>query len=206
MESSCPPIARSLSLRRRARPIAHRTVIIAAFLVAAVIAPPSVARSGEQAMIKRGFAIAPVTLNLKHKDRTLVGLGSYLVNAVAGCVGCHTFPKYEPGGNPFLGQPKRINRTNYLAGGRCFGPFMSTNITPDGKGLPAGLTWAQFREMIRTGSPRSRDNGKGGLERVMPWPTYAKMTDHDLRAIYEYLNAIPQAKPRNTSCPPPAPH
>jgi hypothetical protein len=25
----------------------------------------------------------------------------------------------------------------------------------------------------------------------MPWPTYQKMTEHDLKAIYEYLKAIP---------------
>jgi hypothetical protein len=25
----------------------------------------------------------------------------------------------------------------------------------------------------------------------MPWPTYSKMSDRDLRAIYEYLSAIP---------------
>jgi hypothetical protein len=26
---------------------------------------------------------------------------------------------------------------------------------------------------------------------VMPWPVYGKMSDRDLRAIYEYLRAIP---------------
>ena len=25
----------------------------------------------------------------------------------------------------------------------------------------------------------------------MPWPVYAGMSDHDLRAIYDYLSAIP---------------
>ncbi len=25
----------------------------------------------------------------------------------------------------------------------------------------------------------------------MPWPIYGNMTDHDIRAIYEYLKAIP---------------
>ncbi len=31
----------------------------------------------------------------------------------------------------------------------------------------------------------------GDLLQVMPWPIYKNMTDHDLRAIYEYLSAIP---------------
>jgi len=34
----------------------------------------------EQSKIARGFAIAPVPLNLKKKNRALVGLGSYIVN------------------------------------------------------------------------------------------------------------------------------
>jgi hypothetical protein len=31
----------------------------------------------------------------------------------------------------------------------------------------------------------------GDLLQIMPWPVYKNMTDHDLRAIYEYLSAIP---------------
>jgi hypothetical protein len=27
----------------------------------------------------------------------------------------------------------------------------------------------------------------------MPWPSFAKLNDHDLRAIYEYLRALPPA-------------
>jgi hypothetical protein len=29
----------------------------------------------------------------------------------------------------------------------------------------------------------------------MPWPTFGKMSERDLRAIYEYLRAIPHAEP-----------
>lgn len=42
--------------------------------------------------IQRGFAISPVWLNLEGKDPALVGLGSYIVNAQAGCNDCHTCP------------------------------------------------------------------------------------------------------------------
>ena len=31
----------------------------------------------------------------------------------------------------------------------------------------------------------------GDLLQVMPWPTYANMTDRDLLAIYTYLSSIP---------------
>jgi hypothetical protein len=32
---------------------------------------------------------------------------------------------------------------------------------------------------------------RGDLLQIMPWPAYQNMTDRDLRAIYEYLRAIP---------------
>jgi hypothetical protein len=38
--------------------------------------------SNEESQIQQGFAIAPVPLNLAGKNRALVGLGSYLVNAI----------------------------------------------------------------------------------------------------------------------------
>jgi len=40
---------------------------------------------------------------------------------------------------------------------------------------------------MRTG----RDPDDGHILQVMPWPVYRNMTDGDLRAIYEYLRAIP---------------
>jgi hypothetical protein len=147
--------------------------------------------------IVQGFRIAPVPLNLQGKKRTLVGLGSYLVNAGGGCNDCHTNPSYAAGGNPFFGQPEQVNTTNYLAGGTAFGPFVSRNITPDAEGKPAGLTRDEFIQLMRTGF----DEDEGRLLQVMPWPVYGKMTDQDLKAIYEYLSAIPHAEP----APPPAP-
>jgi hypothetical protein len=150
---------------------------------------PSAAGVGDDdgTRAQKGLQIAPVPLDLTGKSRTLVGLGSYLVNAVAGCNDCHTHPSYAPGGNPFLGQPTQINMDEYLAGGRKFGPFTSANITPDASGLPAGLTYKEFLGVLRTG----HDPNTVPLLQVMPWPVYGNMLDHDIRAIYEYLRAIP---------------
>jgi hypothetical protein len=39
----------------------------------------------DESKIKRGFEIAPVPLNLDGKNRALVGLGSYIVNAQGDC-------------------------------------------------------------------------------------------------------------------------
>ena len=149
---------------------------------------------GPDPRISRGFAIAPVPLNLRHKDRALVGLGSYIVNGVGGCNDCHTQPSYAPGGNPYLGQPEQINTANYLGGGQHFGPFVSRNLTPEADGLPAGRTFAQFSLEMRTGYDLDHAYPAfGPLLQVMPWPGYSKMTEQDLRAVYEYLRAIPPA-------------
>ena len=155
-------------------------------------------RSGVEAWeIRIGFNIAPVQLNLRNRNRALVGLGSYIVNAQGGCNDCHTHPAFASGGDPYQGQPEVINSEQYLTGGRQFGPFTSANLTPDEFGRPAGLTLERFISTIRTGlDPDGPRPPLPPLLQVMPWPVYAKMSTHDLRAIYEYLSAIP-SRPDN---------
>ncbi|HET6546169.1 MAG TPA: hypothetical protein VFG55_05415 [Rhodanobacteraceae bacterium] len=148
---------------------------------------------------RQGFAIAPVPLDLDGRDPFLVGLGSYMVNAVGGCNDCHTNPPFAPGGDPYLGEPKQINIDHYLAGGNVFGPFVSRNITPIGPdGLPAGLTYEQFHDVITNGTDvlcAPGDPPPCPLLQVMPWPVLRHLSDHDIEAIYEYLSAIPHAEP-----------
>jgi hypothetical protein len=156
-----------------------------------------------ESRIQRGFAIAPVKLNLKGKNRELVGLGSYLVNATGDCNGCHAGPsasdptvtaEYAPGGDPFQGQPAVVNKAAYLAGGTLlFGPFIPRNLTPDKTGRPeGGASFEEFLGILRTGIDPDRAHPQfGPFLQVMPWPTFHNMTDHDIRAIYEYLSAIP---------------
>lgn len=150
----------------------------------------------EASRVARGYRIAPVRLDLRGKDTLLVGLGSYLVNT-GGCNDCHTSPSFAPGGDPFKGEPKQVNAEHYLAGGATFGPFTSRNLTPDPQsGLPAGLTYRQFVQTIRTGADLKQLHPEISPRlQVMPWPVYQELTDLDLRAIYEYLRAIPHAEP-----------
>ena len=145
--------------------------------------------SAEAERIIRGYRINPVPLNLRGKDPQLVGLGSYIVNT-SGCNDCHTNPPYLEGGDPFLGQPEKINAAAFLGGGTPFGPpggLVSANLTPDASGRPAGLTLDEFKRALKTGI----DPDDGHRLQVMPWPVFGKKTDHELRAIYEYLRAIP---------------
>lgn len=146
--------------------------------------------------VKRGLEIAPMPLDLRGKNRALVGLGSYIVNAQAGCNDCHSVRQFASGGDPYLGQSKIIDTEAYLLGGRAFGPFVvSRNLRPElPSGLPAGLTYEQFERVMRTGIDLDQVHPQiSPLLQVMPWPAYQDMTERDLRAIYEYLSALPHA-------------
>jgi hypothetical protein len=152
--------------------------------------------SNSESEVQIGLASAPVPLDLTGKNRALVAKGSYLVNAVGDCNGCHSGdPEYVPGGNPFLGEPKVVNPATYLAGGNpLFGPFfIPRNLTPDKTGRPeGGASFEEFRDIMRTGiDPDQAHPQFGPYLQVMPWPNFQSMSDNDLRAIYEYLSAIP---------------
>lgn len=144
-----------------------------------------------EARIKIGFDYTKtqdIQLDFSKKDRKLVGLGAYLVNAVGGCNDCHSAPPYRVGNDPNFGQPKHIDNNCYLAGGQDFGIAVSRDITPWEDGKPAGLSLDRFIHVIRTGE--DPDN-PGQLLKIMPWPVYQAMSDGDLTAVYEYLSAIP---------------
>jgi hypothetical protein len=140
-------------------------------------------------------------------------------------------PRY---GNPYLDPPEQsltgqlkanTNVKHFLAGGRCFGFFMSRNITPDDSAKPRGLTEAEFIQVMRQGKDISCDpsrpnpptyggvvdpvcstpEGRGsgisfnpGVLQTMSWPTYHSLTDTDLKAIYAYLSSLPQTTACNT--------
>jgi hypothetical protein len=126
----------------------------------------------EGALVRIGFEIAPVPLNMEGKNHTLVGLGSFIVNGQADCNGCHTAGvppnlNYAPGGNPYFGQKAVVDPTVYLSGGNNFGPvgtptgplgyagpnMITRNLTPDKNGRPeGGHTLAEFKQILRIGT------------------------------------------------------
>src|SRR5215468_6581091 len=182
-------------------------VIVAIVLAGMLIRSPRVQANANddrsESRIQRGFEVAPVPLNLAGKNRALVGLGSYLVNAAGDCNGCHNAGpgnnQFLPGGNPYFGQPKMINPATYLGGGRDFGPLVpggsahiiSRNLTPDKTGLPeGGHTFEEFLQIIRTGVDMDHLHPTctgapdgiclpppfdGALLQIMPWPIYHNM-------------------------------
>lgn len=146
----------------------------------------------DPALVERGIAISPVSLNLTGKDRNKVGYGSYLVNAIGGCNDCHTNPNWAEGGDPFFGQPLQVNTEGYLAGGVAFGPFLSRNITPDATGAPGALSRSDFMQVLKTGQDFKQLHPEiAPILQVMPWPIHQNLFDRDMDAIYEFLSAIP---------------
>ena len=148
--------------------------------------------------VRMGLSMSPVPLNLRGLNQALVGRGSYLVNAVAECTRCHTVgSRYLAGGNPFAGEQPLINAVNFLGGNRSIGGGLSRNLTPDAAGLPGGLTLEQFILTMRSGidlkglAPFTPSATLDLLQGSMPWPENGKMSTKDLRAMYEYLKAIP---------------
>lgn len=127
--------------------------------------------------------------SLTSKERTMVGRGSYLVNALSNCNGCHTAG--EGGLTPGT---MDVNTAEYLAGGVDIGtlfgiaPFFSRNLTPD---PDTGLVMPEekFIELLVSGSDSRRP---GENLRVPPhFPPDFRHTLEDKQAIFAYLKAIP---------------
>lgn len=91
--------------------------------------------------------------------------------AIAGdCVACHT----TPGGKPFAGG---------LPMETPIGTIYSTNITPDAKTGIGGYSYDDFVRAVRDGV--AQDGHR--LYPAMPYPSYAKVSDADMRALYAYF-------------------
>ncbi|WP_243405085.1 c-type cytochrome [Pelagivirga sediminicola] len=103
-------------------------------------------------------------------DLALIERGSYIAR-LGDCVACHT----EEGGAE-------------MAGGRAletpFGIMRATNITPDPKTGIGDWSFAEFDRAMRKGI--AKDNHH--LYPAMPYPSYARMTDEDMTALWAYMS------------------
>ncbi|MGU7769023.1 c-type cytochrome [Burkholderia sp. MR1-5-21] len=99
----------------------------------------------------------------------LVARGAYLARA-GDCVACHS----ASGGKPFAGGLKFDTP---------IGAIYSTNITPDPKTGLGGWTLDEFDRALRAGVRKSGDT----LYPAMPYPSYARLTDDDVKALYAYF-------------------
>ena len=98
-----------------------------------------------------------------------VGGGEYVARA-ADCVACHSIP----GGKAFAGGLKM---------GTPLGAIYSTNITPDSETGIGSYTLADFERAVRQGIAKDGRH----LYPAMPYPSYAKLTDTDVAALYRFF-------------------
>jgi mono/diheme cytochrome c family protein len=110
-----------------------------------------------------------------------VGRGAYLATA-GGCVACHT--EDRKGAIPF-------------AGGRAlktpFGTFYGPNITPDAQ---AGIGRWKEEDFLRAMREGIRPDG-ANLFPAFPYPSFTKITDADLKALWAYLRTLPPSSKAN---------
>ena len=104
-----------------------------------------------------------------HPDAALVEKGRYLARA-SDCAACHT----APGGAPFSGG---------LAIHSPLGAIYSTNITPDPDTGIGRYSLNDFDRAVRHGINRENTT----LYPAMPYPSYARIADEDVVALYAYF-------------------
>ncbi|MBS1661205.1 MAG: cytochrome c [Bacteroidetes bacterium] len=127
----------------------------------------------------KAFLIKPVgpegTPPASVKEDSTAAYGKYLALSVAECSSCHT--KRDLSG-AYLGEP--------FAGGNEIEGYMTPNLTPDSSGRIARWTQQDFIARFRKGRlvPGS----------PMPWNAFGRMSDTELKAIYNYLRTVKPAK------------
>lgn len=113
--------------------------------------------------------------------------GEYLA-AIMDCTGCHT-------GGALIGKP---DPKLYLAGSNIgfaipgFGYVYPPNLTPDRETGLGGWSEGDVIRAVRTGV---RPDGRV-LAPIMPWHSYAALTDQDARELARYLRSLPPVRNR----------
>jgi mono/diheme cytochrome c family protein len=115
---------------------------------------------------------------------TSASYGKYLANSIANCAGCHTNRDMMTGaaiGELFAGglqMESVVDPENYSV--------LTPNLTPDSTGRLFGWSQEQFIKRFRQGRiiPHS----------PMPWPSFSRMSDDELKALYSYLKTLKPVK------------
>jgi hypothetical protein len=150
----------------------------------------------------------PVTVGTTNISQdSMIKHGEYLVT-IMGCDDCHTPKKFGPhgpepdmekrlSGHPAQMPLAKINQAelkswvlfnqNLTAFVGPWGVSYAANLTSDESGIGS---WSekQFIKALREGKLKGMDNTRPLLP-PMPWPNFAKASDHDLKSIYAYLKS-----------------
>jgi mono/diheme cytochrome c family protein len=124
--------------------------------------------------------LTAITAHAADGAAAVIERGAYLAKA-GDCVACHT----APNGKPYAGG---------LAMSTPVGAVYSTNITPDPQTGIGRWTLRDFERALRHGVSRDGHN----LYPAMPYPSYAKVRDDDVAALYAYFTrAVPAVRQAN---------
>ncbi|MDR5856517.1 cytochrome c [Caballeronia sp. LZ062] len=115
------------------------------------------------------LAAAPLAAHADTTNDTLVTRGAYLAKA-GDCIACHSAPRGKPmaGGLPMT---------------TPLGAIYTTNITPDPDTGIGRYSEEDFARALREGVAKDGHN----LYPAMPYPSYAKINDEDMHALYAYF-------------------
>lgn len=124
--------------------------------------------------------VATIALFFSANSLAAGSYGEYVARA-SDCIACHTVD----GGQP-------------MAGGKKFstpvGDIYSTNITPDKTSGIGSYSYLDFEKAMRQGIAKDGHP----LYPAMPYPSYSKMSDGDLHALYEYfMHEVPASSVKN---------
>jgi hypothetical protein len=146
------------------------------------------------------FLLSVATIFVFHSYRAsaaeneaeLIARGRYIATAIQGC-GCHTREKPDgskdeswryagsPNPAPPAGPPANAGWTSPR-----FKKIYASNITPDPQTGIGKWSEADFLRAMKTGiTPDGRV-----LDAQMPWQSFQKVTDRDLRSLWAYLKTI----------------
>lgn len=163
-----------ISFLRSQQPIKHKVPDHEIFLMGKVV---------KAFMIKPVGPSGPVRKSIPRD--TSVAYGKYLANSIANCAGCHTNRDMMTGapiGEPFSGglvMESAVDPVKYSV--------LTPNLTPDpATGRLVGWTQEQFIQRFRQGRIISHS--------PMPWPSFSRMSDDELKAIFNYLQSLKPVK------------
>ena len=130
--------------------------------------PATRGQTGPQDMVTTAAHQPPEPITAATSSDPLVR-GAYLAR-MGDCVACHT----APGGKPFAGG---------LPMETPIGTIYSSNITPDKTAGIGSYSFADFDQAVRHG----KDREKGSLYPAMPYPSYARVSEQDMKDLYAYF-------------------